>query len=123
MGRSMRASQHFLKPMPTIVKQQKVNNYQRHGKAATIAKLYTSSNWQKLRNSYLIYHPLCEVCQTNGITKEAQEVHHIKPISTGKDELEMRELTFNPCNLMAVCSDCHHRLHTQLNRQKQPIEN
>jgi len=109
--------------MPTIVKQPKVNNYQRHGKASDIAKLYASTKWRKLRDAFLLYHPLCQMCEANGVVKEAEEVHHIKPISKGKDENEMRALAFDPCNLMSLCSECHHKVHTQLNRQKEPIDN
>lgn len=57
-------------------------------------------------------HPLCECCLHNGITKPAEEVHHIIYISSGKDENEMKDIAFNKDNLIALCGDCHHHVHS-----------
>lgn len=97
--------------MPTIQKAKKINRYQRHGNNLVVHKLYNTAKWQKLRNAYIMEHPLCEKCLESGITTAAQEVHHITPISRGKDELEMKDLAFNYNNLMALCEECHHKLH------------
>lgn len=97
--------------MPTINKGKKVNNYIRHGDNLTVHKIYNTAKWQKLRNSYLMFHPLCEMCLKDGKTVAAEEIHHIKPISTGKDELEMKDLAYNGNNLIALCKDCHHKVH------------
>lgn len=97
--------------MPTINKGKKINNYIRHGDNLTVHRLYNTAKWQKLRNSYLMYNPLCEKCLEKGLTVAAKEIHHVIPISKGKDELEMKELAFNPNNLMSLCEKCHHEIH------------
>lgn len=100
--------------MPTINKGKKVNNYQRHDKALDIYnKVYNTTQWRKLRESYLMQHPLCEMCLKENKVRLAVEVHHITPISTAKDDLEMKDIGFNPSNLMALCEECHHKIHNK----------
>lgn len=97
--------------MPTINKPQKKRVYKKNPKNQVIATIYANSIWRNLRNSYLMDHPLCECCLHNGITKPAEEVHHVIYISSGKDENEMKDIAFNKDNLIALCGDCHHKAH------------
>lgn len=101
--------------MPEIkrIEKKKNNNRKKTGKNKEIAKLYNTSKWQKLRKGYLIDHPLCEKCLENDIIEPATQVHHIKEISTGNDELEMMSIAFDPDNLMALCDSCHQKLHKE----------
>lgn len=48
---------------------------------------------------YLAGHPLCEKCREAGRLTNAEEVHHIKPLSKGGTHAEH--------NLMALCKRCH----------------
>lgn len=99
--------------MPLINKPNKKKVSVKHDRNADIAKIYNSSKWQKLRAAYFMQHPLCEKC--GAVT---QEIHHIKPISTGKSLAEMQGLAYNPDNLMALCTECHHKIHNLMkNRQ------
>ena len=103
------------KKMPTINKGKKVNNYVRHDKAKDIYNnVYNTARWRKLRQAYLMQHPLCELCEKEGKVKEATEVHHITPISNANDELSMKDLGFNHDNLMALCEECHHKIHNEM---------
>ncbi len=98
--------------MPTINKGKRISNYVKHDKSKDIYNLvYNTVRWRKLRDNYLMFHPLCEMCEKEGKTTIADEVHHIKPISTGQNELEYIEIGFNPNNLMALCEKHHHELH------------
>lgn len=100
--------------MPTINKPTKRrNDYKKHGDNAIVARIYNSQNWVKLRNAYLMQHPLCEECLAKGIVTKAEEVHHIKPILTGNNELEMQTLAYDGNNLKSLCSKCHHELHNK----------
>lgn len=104
--------------MPTINKGKKINNYVRHGKAKEIwQNIYNTSEWRKLRQAYIISHPLCERCLERNIIAPATEVHHITPISTATNEMEMKDLGYNENNLMALCEKCHHEIH---NKMKKP---
>lgn len=69
--------------------------------------VYNTSRWRRLRLTYLVKHPICEICQ-----KEiAVEVHHKQKLSTAKSIDEMKALGFNSNNLMALCADCHKDIH------------
>lgn len=55
--------------------------------------------WKKIRDRYIKLHPMCEQCKRDGKLTEAQEVHHIVPLSKGG--------THDEENLMALCTNCH----------------
>lgn len=99
--------------MPTINKGQKKKPTYRK-KTTNVSKLYNSQKWVKLRAAYILEHPLCEDCLENGIIKPVEEVHHIRPILTGKDELEQAYLAYNADNLRSLCKECHHKTHQNL---------
>ena len=101
--------------MPEIYRpKRRKTNRPKTGKPKEIAKLYNSTRWVKLRNGYLMQNPLCERCLKEDRVTAAQEVHHIKPISTGKDDVEMMGLAYDPGNLMALCKECHHLIHNEM---------
>ena len=103
--------------MPTINLNKKQKNYTKHNKAKQIYNaVYNTSNWRKLRQAYLMEHPLCEMCLKDNIITESSEVHHITPISNANDELGMKELGYNPNNLMSLCEFHHHQLHNKMKR-------
>ena len=103
--------------MPEIVRlKKKKDNRRKRGKHEDIARIYNSSTWQKLRKSKLMECPLCERCLERGITKPAEEVHHVKEISKGEDYYEMCDIAYDYRNLMSLCRDCHHEIHE--NRRK-----
>lgn len=97
--------------MATIVKQKKrkreTNTYSKQEAQA----YYNTPQWKKLRKAYLMEHPLCEMCLEKGIVKPTEEIHHIKPVLSGNSDLERKELAFDANNLMALCKDCHHKIH------------
>lgn len=103
--------------MPSIFKPKKISNYERHGKALNIYKnVYNTSQWRKLREAYIMEHPLCERCLEENKISPATEVHHVVPISKAQSELQMKELGFNPTNLQALCEKCHDKVHNNLKK-------
>lgn len=67
--------------------------------------------WQRIRRMKLSANPLCEQCITEGITKQAVEVHHIISI---EDNPELR-LVWD--NLMSLCFKCHDKTkHKKINK-------
>lgn len=105
--------------MPTLnkLKKPKELSYKLHGKSKDIYKLYNTQTWRRLREGYLMEHPLCENCLLVDKITPAKEVHHIKPISRGVDEYEMRCLAYDPNNLRALCEECHDEEHRKLNKK------
>ena len=103
--------------MPTIQKAKRKRNGSRYSdpetKHAISQKIYNSTRWKNLRRAYLMEHPLCEMCLSEGITTPACEVHHIRHINVGNDELEMMDIAYDPLNLMSLCSSCHDKIHNK----------
>lgn len=61
---------------------------------------YGTSQWQRLRESYINQHPLCEHCERRGLITPAQEVDHIVELIDGGDKLSWD-------NLQSLCTTCH----------------
>lgn len=77
-------------------------------------KIYNSTLWKKLRNSYIAEHPLCERCLAEGRVTPAVACHHVQPFLSGSTYQEQINLAYDVSNLMAVCSQCHKDLHQEL---------
>lgn len=57
--------------------------------------------WQKASKAFLARHPLCVMCQQNGIVKAAEVVDHIKP-HRGNQLLFWDKKNWQP-----LCKKCH----------------
>lgn len=101
--------------MPYIYKPAKKKNaYQSIASDKTMLrrKLYNKAAWRKLREGYLLEHPLCEICLAEGRTTAASDVHHIQsPFDDGLSDMERLYRLLDPCNLKALCQHCHGKLH------------
>lgn len=97
--------------MPTLNKPKKKRIYVKNGNNSEIANIYNSKQWKDLRNLYLLEHPLCEKCLELGKVSATEEIHHIRKISSGRSEEEMKEIAYDYGNLMALCKECHHKIH------------
>lgn len=96
--------------MPTINKNKKSN------KSNTVNEqvrksVYMTSRWRKLREAYLINHPLCEMCLKEGKITPAIDVHHIISFVDIIDLLRRKEVAYDYNNLMALCKVCHQKIH------------
>ena len=67
------------------------------------SELGYGTNWQKLRQSKLSTDPLCKRCQDKGKTRQADMVHHIRPLKAGGEH--------RWDNLMSLCNKCHREVH------------
>ena len=89
-------------------------------------RIITGKRWQELRGAYMLKNAItnggfCEQCVKNYFVggrrpRRATEVHHIVPIESGHTREEMEALAYDENNLMALCSECHHDIHTQLGK-------
>lgn len=79
-------------------------------------RLIHTQRWLKLRREILTAHPLCERCEAEGYVTPAAEVHHRRPVETGINYHEKQRLMFDSDNLMALCHDCHVKIHTEMGR-------
>lgn len=72
-----------------------------------------------MRLGYLIYHPLCEMCEKEGKTTPATDVHHINsPFDDGLTEDERLGRLLDPNNLMALCQYHHGLIHFHQQNKK-----
>jgi len=74
--------------------------------------VYNTTTWKTLRLEKLKKDPLCERCLKKGVIRSARDVHHKKPISTGKTKAEKQALGFSLVNLESICTPCHKEAHT-----------
>lgn len=77
-------------------------------------KMINSARWKRLRAEKLRSNPLCEVCDSNGCSTLATEVHHVRPCESEATERGIESLMFNRFNLQALCHACHAEIHRQM---------
>ena len=63
-----------------------------------------TSQWQKIRASFLAHHPLCEHCTLLGVTTLATQADHIVRLV---DNDHFRRTSW--AGLQALCAGCHAR--------------
>lgn len=81
-------------------------------------KYYNSKYWKKLRNQYIMLHPLCEDCILEGKSIPAEEVHHCTPWQRGTNDEEKWDLLLDPDNLVSLCKTHHTKRHIELGSYK-----
>ena len=77
---------------------QEAKRYEKYDRDPSVRKRY-GRTWKRIRDRYILAHPLCEECLKENKTTPATEVHHIKPLSQGGNN--------DYTNLMALCTSCH----------------
>jgi 5-methylcytosine-specific restriction endonuclease McrA len=111
----------------------KKSNWKRNPKHVYYVSLLNSQEWQGingLRARTLRAHPLCQLCEKQGLVVSAVDVHHLKPvegvgpyINVGEELPEwvkaaMRERCFDEKNVIALCIPCHIEIHRQMKSHK-----
>ena len=74
-------------------------------------KMINSNKWKLLRTRKMQSSPICEVCEANGLSTLATEVHHKIPVESVSHELGMKQLMFSYDNLQSLCHSCHSEIH------------
>ena len=82
----------------------------------TYRRNITSRRWLALRRKKLTAHPLCEVCECEGLVVAASEVHHKRPVESAASQRDQELLMYDYDNLMSVCHKCHVELHKTLGK-------
>jgi 5-methylcytosine-specific restriction protein A len=80
---------------------QEAQRYEKYDRDPAVRKRYGRA-WKRIRDRYIVAHPLCEQCIKEGRMTKAQEVHHILPLTKGG--------THDEKNLMALCTSCHSKI-------------
>jgi 5-methylcytosine-specific restriction protein A len=66
---------------------------------------YKSPQWRAVREQYLSIHPVCAMCEKEGLVTVASVCHHIIEVTARPD------LSLDPQNLVALCSAHHNLVH------------
>lgn len=78
-------------------------------------KLYQMKQWRDLSEWFRMNNPMCQICGKN----VAEHVHHINsPFDYGISEVEKISRLLDPENLMALCAECHNKIHQEKNSKK-----
>lgn len=99
--------------MPRIVLQQRKKQPQTLNKRV-YQHIYGDARWRRIRDAKWKMNPLCELCEKQGLVVLTEHIHHIKPFDKGKTPEEVTQLAFDPDNVQALCSACHHKIHLTL---------
>lgn len=103
--------------MPTINKKTVLLNKSERPKERQ--RYYQSTQWKNLRKIYQQSHPLCEECLKHDIITPAHDIHHkLSPFDPNIGEMERWKRLLDYDNLMALCKDCHGKLHANDQKKK-----
>lgn len=83
---------------------QENRRYEKYDRDPAVRRRYRRA-WKRIRDRYVSQQPFCEQCYEKGILVETEEIHHKKPLSQGG--------THDTSNLIALCKECHARIHAQ----------
>jgi 5-methylcytosine-specific restriction protein A len=73
-------------------------------------KVYSSARWENLRQSKLMYNPLCEFCLALDRVTPATEVHHMDSFLNYTGNMRLAK-AYDMSNLISLCSEHHGFLH------------
>lgn len=85
-------------------------------KNALYNSLIMTRRWRKIRAQKMADNPLCEMCEKEGRITSATEVHHKIPVESTQDPARAEMLAYSLDNLMSLCRDCHHKIHTDMSK-------
>lgn len=78
---------------------------------------YKSNRWQRMREYiYKRDRGLCQDCLKNGVIKQAEEVHHIIPLTP--NNIDDASIALGESNLVSLCRECHHLRHKGVYKNK-----
>lgn len=69
--------------------------------------------WGEVRVDQLRKHPLCQLCEKEGIVRSAVDVHHITPVES-VPEADMERVCYDPNNLISLCIPHHIQVHKDM---------
>ena len=75
-------------------------------------RLLNDKQWKLLRAAvFRRTNGLCEMCLKDGHISPGVDVHHIRPVETGRTIQEMEQLCYDVGNCQLLCIECHIKVH------------
>lgn len=85
-----------------------------------LSDFYTSGKWKRLASNILKTQGECQICKSNHRYGKAEIAHHVNTVRQ-HPELALSELAPDGSkNIIAVCRDCHARIHSGLKGYANP---
>lgn len=75
---------------------------------------YGNPKWKKLRDYFMLLHPLCRECAIEGRSVPAEHAHHRVPFSWFDLEEDRWAALLDIDNIEPICSKCHSKIHQTL---------
>ena len=94
--------------MPYLKKSHTQKNRQVNKEQRT--DIYQSKQWKELRLSYIMQHPLCEICLALGKITPAEDIHHKDSFLNYSGNMRLK-VAYDYNNLIALCKQHHSYLH------------
>ena len=85
-----------------------IYNTEENSKNKTEKDYYSTSIWKSMSYDMRKKHEICQLCGKNKST----EVHHIFPFMHQFEDVR-EEVFLDKDNLICLCSDCHHQVHSK----------
>ncbi len=104
MRRRPRSHRPKFLPPPGQARREGHRRYNRTRRDPDAQAIYDSARWKRVRALKIDADPLCEVCEREGRTTLAAQVHHVVKV---RDEPGR---AYDMANLMSVCRSCHARI-------------
>lgn len=104
--------------MPTISKPKKKTQQNSIVRQERI-KVYNSVRWRRIRDIKLATDPLCERCAEAGITRAAEDVHHVVSFMSTTNPEKRKFLAYDYSNLQSLCKKCHQEIHNSNEHRKE----
>ena len=79
-------------------------------------KIYQDPRWKKIRKLKFQMNPLCELCESEGVTTVTDEIHHIIPFQSESDQEGIERLAFDISNTQSLCINHHKLVDKQIRR-------
>ena len=76
-----------------------------------MSDFHKTNKWREKSEKIIKRDKYCQNCKRYGRIRNAQMVHHIKPVE------DYPELGFVNSNLVALCWDCHNKMHPEKARK------
>ena len=78
-------------------------------------RLLNDKQWKMLRAEvFRRAGGLCEQCKKEGFIRAGVDVHHIRPVETGRTIQEMEQLCYDVGNCQLLCIECHIKVHQEM---------
>jgi 5-methylcytosine-specific restriction endonuclease McrA len=81
-------------------------------------KIYQDPRWKRIRRLKFQMNPLCEICESEGITNITEEIHHVIPFQSESDSDEIEKLAFDISNTQSLCIEHHKSVDKLIRRSK-----